>query len=46
MHQLDHVPLADIIFQNQAPSGVGDQTIDIGALKQLGDRQAALLTKG
>jgi chitosanase len=46
MHQFDHVSLADIIFENQAPSGVGDQTIDIGAMKQLGDQQLTLLAKG
>ncbi|EJD35897.1 hypothetical protein AURDEDRAFT_74830 [Auricularia subglabra TFB-10046 SS5] len=32
-----------IIFGTQVPSGVGDETIDISALKKLGDQQATLL---
>jgi chitosanase len=35
----------DIIFGTQVPSGVGDETIDISALKQLGDAQAQNLIK-
>lgn len=33
----------DIIFPSQVPSGIGENTIDIGALKKLGDEQARLL---
>ncbi|TFY70230.1 hypothetical protein EVG20_g2778 [Dentipellis fragilis] len=32
-----------IVFGSQVPSGVGDSTIDLGALKTLGDQQAKLL---
>ncbi|KAK0214578.1 hypothetical protein IW262DRAFT_1466355 [Armillaria fumosa] len=33
----------DIIFPSEVPCGVGKNTIDIGALKTLGDKQATLL---
>ncbi|KAJ6494060.1 fungal chitosanase of glycosyl hydrolase group 75-domain-containing protein [Mycena vitilis] len=35
--------VAYIIFGNQVPSGVGQSTIDIAALKTLGDKQVKLL---
>jgi len=40
-----HVPLdvVYICFPTEVPSGVGDVTIDIGALKTLGDQQVTLL---
>ncbi|SJL04887.1 uncharacterized protein ARMOST_08258 [Armillaria ostoyae] len=40
-----HTPLdvLYIVFPSQVPSGVGKNTIDIGALKKLGDEQARLL---
>jgi len=34
-----------VLFGNQVPAGVKDMTIDIGALKRLGDRQARRLAK-
>ncbi|KAK0185952.1 fungal chitosanase of glycosyl hydrolase group 75-domain-containing protein, partial [Armillaria mellea] len=42
-----HTPLdvLYIVFPSQVPSGVGKNTIDIGALKKLGDEQALLLAK-
>ncbi len=33
----------DIVFPSQVPSGIGENTIDISALKKLGDEQARLL---
>jgi chitosanase len=35
---------AVVVFGNVVPSGVGDKTIDISALKQLGDATARKLT--
>ncbi|KAI3608025.1 extracellular chitosanase [Moniliophthora roreri] len=37
--------VAYIIFGNQVPGGVQDQTIDINALKTLGDQQLRMLTR-
>ncbi|EEB94498.1 hypothetical protein MPER_06677, partial [Moniliophthora perniciosa FA553] len=37
--------VAYIIFGNQVPGGVRDQTIDINALKTLGDQQLRMLTR-
>jgi chitosanase len=39
------VLVIDVVFGKQVPSGVGKTTIDISALKQLGDEQAANLAK-
>ncbi|KZV84826.1 hypothetical protein EXIGLDRAFT_595406, partial [Exidia glandulosa HHB12029] len=39
----DQVDVTYIVWGTQIPSGVGDQTINIPALKQLGDQQARLL---
>jgi hypothetical protein len=36
---------SDIVFANKAPSGVGDQTIDIAALKKLGDQSVKQLVE-
>jgi chitosanase len=33
----------DIVFGNEVPSGVGDETINISALKSLGDTAAKKL---
>jgi hypothetical protein len=32
-----------VVFGNEVPAGVGDKTIDIGALKTLGDQEAKKL---
>ncbi|KZV82165.1 Chitosanase-domain-containing protein [Exidia glandulosa HHB12029] len=39
----DQVDVTYIVWGTQIPSGVGDQTINIPALKQLGDQQARVL---
>ncbi|KAJ7143731.1 hypothetical protein C8R44DRAFT_565256, partial [Mycena epipterygia] len=39
----DQPDVAYIMFGEQVPSGVGDTTIDIAALKTLGDQQVKLL---
>jgi chitosanase len=46
IHLLKKIVLAiDVLFGNQVPSGVGDMTIDIAALKTLGDEQATKLAQ-
>jgi hypothetical protein len=35
----------DVLFGKQVPEGVGKTTIDIGALKKLGDEQATKLAQ-
>ena len=39
------VPPIDIHFGKQVPTGVGDTTIDITALKKLGDEQVTKLAQ-
>ena len=47
IHPLSHssssVASPDVIFGDQVPSGVGDKTIDIAALKKLGDTETKKL---
>jgi chitosanase len=40
-----NVSLVDILFGHKVPSGVGDKTINIGALKRLGDQEATKLMR-
>ncbi|KAJ7660104.1 fungal chitosanase of glycosyl hydrolase group 75-domain-containing protein [Mycena polygramma] len=42
-HGHSEIDVAYIVFGTKVPSGVGDKTIDIGALKSLGDAQVKAL---